>query len=399
LIRSSLPASGLRGSWLRGIDSPALTCAVTLIAYAIFVAARLANHESDPSIFVVAGDGFSNPTEAPDTLTVLPDSAGYDGQFFYRLALDPFTSVQKDHGITLDAPAWRQQRIFYPLLVWCLARGDPARTAIWMIGVNLVALALVGWLAGHLAQLLGRHAAAGLPVAFYPGFLYSLSRDLAEPVTASLVLLGIALFLRGRHAGAALATSLAVLTRETSLLVPAGMGIGLLWQAWRARGEARWQTALYYLAPLFVYVGVQVLLARVWGQLPAGYGDFQLPFAGIWEFVSANSAPQNRHQRVMLFDFVFVVGFSFAVARATIAARGLEALKISCLLYGVLAVCLSGVVWSTDLAFLRALTEYWLLGAVLVVAVGRSQPRLWWSVCAATALIWLVVYRTRTHWI
>jgi hypothetical protein len=396
LIRIPLPAP-----WLRGIDRPAFTCAVTLVAYGIFVAARLANLESDPSAFVVAGDRVSNPAEVPAALTVLPDSMGYDGQAFYRLALDPFTTVDEDYGITLGDPAWRQQRILYPLLVWCIAQGDPAQTAIWLIGVSLAALGAVGWLAGDLARLLGRHAATGLPVAFYPGFLYSLSRDLAEPLTAALVLLGIAFFLRGRHARAALATSLAVLARETSLLVPAGMGIVLLWRSMRGRGEERWPTALLYLAPLLVYLGAQLLLARVWGSLPVLHGaqDFQLPFSGIWEFLSVSVPPQDRHQRLMLVNFVFMVCFSCAVVRASVIVKGLEALKISWLLYAVLAMSFTTIIWATEIEFLRALNEYWLLGAVLVVAVGGSQPRFWWSCCLATATIWLMVYGTRTHWI
>jgi hypothetical protein len=396
LIRASIPAA-----WVRGIDSPALPCALTLAAYAIFVALRISNLDSDPSAFVVAGDRYANPAETPEVLAVLSDSSGYDGQFFYRLALDPFTRVEKEHGITLDVPAWRQQRILYPLLVWTFARGDPERSAVWMIGLNLIALGAVGWLSGDLAQKLGRHAAAGLLIAFYPGLLYSLSRDLAEPVTAAWVLLGVAFFLRGRHTLAAFATCLAVLTRETSLLVPAGMGMVVLLRGLRGRGDASWPMSLVYCAPLLVYALVQSWLVGVWGQLPTGFGSgvIGVPFAGMWDSLAASFPPQDRHQRLMLVNFAFMGCFSLAALGSALAVEGLEALKFSWLLYALLALSLGAGNWVTELEFLRALNEYWLLGALLVIAAGQGRPRLWWISCAATATVWLMVYQTRTHWI
>ena len=40
-------------------------------------------------------------------------SPGYDGQFFYRLALRPWTQTRTEFGITFDEPAYRQQRLVY----------------------------------------------------------------------------------------------------------------------------------------------------------------------------------------------------------------------------------------------------------------------------------------------
>jgi hypothetical protein len=39
--------------------------------------------------FAVAGDRFVDPALTPDRLPVTAESGGYDGQFVYRLALEP----------------------------------------------------------------------------------------------------------------------------------------------------------------------------------------------------------------------------------------------------------------------------------------------------------------------
>lgn len=92
---------------------------------------------------MVAGDQFVQVAAAPAGLLVT-HGPGYDGQFFYRLALRPWTHQRTEFGITLDQPAYRQQRIVYPLLTFILARGAPPATAWALLGCNLAAAAALG---------------------------------------------------------------------------------------------------------------------------------------------------------------------------------------------------------------------------------------------------------------
>ena len=105
------------------LDAPSLSLGLSAAAYMVFVLLRLRAHGYDPSYFVTAGDQFVDVARAPGSLSILKNSSGYDGQFYYRLALDPFTGRQTDFGITLDLPETRQSRIVYPLLVWLLSPG------------------------------------------------------------------------------------------------------------------------------------------------------------------------------------------------------------------------------------------------------------------------------------
>src|SRR5439155_6410095 len=141
---------------------------------------RLARNDWDPSRFVVAGDKRADPATVPDELHVVRRATGYDGQFFYRLALNPFTHRETEHGITFDAAPARHQRILYPLIVWALARTHIASVPWLLIGVTVAAYAGLGFVGGLLAETLGRRALWGLAVPLYPGFIVSLALDLAE---------------------------------------------------------------------------------------------------------------------------------------------------------------------------------------------------------------------------
>src|SRR6478735_8050720 len=105
--------------------SPLAVALLVLLAATLFAGARLASHDGDPSAFIVAGDRVTRPSEAPD-LTVRHDDLGYDGQYFHRLARNPFSRDAREFGTRLDRPAFRQQRIGYPLVVWLVTGGRAA---------------------------------------------------------------------------------------------------------------------------------------------------------------------------------------------------------------------------------------------------------------------------------
>ena len=151
----------------------------------------------------MAGDASCDPGRVPPSLTVQPPSPGYDGQWYYRLALDPFLTQASDHGVHLPSPPYQQQRLLYPLIVRLLSLGRPSLVPPLLILVNFLALCPLGWVGGAYSQSLGRHALWGIAFALYPGFLLSLSRDLTEVLEVSLLLSGLLLLRRQRHFWAA----------------------------------------------------------------------------------------------------------------------------------------------------------------------------------------------------
>ena len=66
------------------------------------------------------------------------EKIGYDGQFFFYAAQDPFG--RKGAARNMDSPSYRYQRMFFPLLLNLLYGGDKDSIAHWMAGLNLAAV-------------------------------------------------------------------------------------------------------------------------------------------------------------------------------------------------------------------------------------------------------------------
>ena len=72
---------------------------------------------------MVIGDYFQAPQIWTSQTLIHRGSVGYDGQFYYYIAHDPFILGQSYNHI--DFPAYRYQRIIYPLTAWLLSFGQP----------------------------------------------------------------------------------------------------------------------------------------------------------------------------------------------------------------------------------------------------------------------------------
>src|ERR1700758_5508700 len=104
-------------------EAPGLStsCAVLLavvLGYGLLTLPILARNGFDPSVFIHAGDRFVDPAHLESPIIVKLHADGYDGQFYYRMALAPLRMQQAALGIRFDSPRWRVQRIVYPLLAW-----------------------------------------------------------------------------------------------------------------------------------------------------------------------------------------------------------------------------------------------------------------------------------------
>jgi hypothetical protein len=373
------------------LDRRWMVMLVTFVFALTFSVVRLQGLGGGPASFVVAGDQFVRPAAAPAGLPVT-DGPGYDGQFFYRLGLRPWTQARTEFGITFDEPAYRQQRIVYPLLGFVVARGGPAATAWALLGWNIAAAAALGWLGAALARRRTRHALWGLAFAAYPGFVLVLARDLAELLAAVLLLAGILALDRQRPVLAAATLTLAGLTRESTLVMP--LALAVLWAVdaiWRRStvavlpGRPAWTAstasdrsrvqAVTFAVPLGITLAWQLVLWRAWGVAPLAQGSERLglPFAGIWDFTRGAFQFGAFPLVVQLAELVFVVAAALATAWSLSCSRALAHEKLAWVLGVLVAVLLSRSVWVEDWAFLRALAEPYLLGTL--VLLGRPDRR------------------------
>ena len=362
---------------------------VVLVAFALvvgFVLVRLVLATSVAG-FTVAGDRFVDPALTPDRLPVTQESGGYDGQFVYRLALEPWTQQRTDYGITLDNPAYRQQRIATPALAWAVGLLPGVSTALALLLVNVAALTVAAAFAVRLAVALGRHPVAGLVLAVPAGMPISLGRDLTEPVAWAAVLAGLWYARQQRWPATAAALTVAVLARETSLVVVAGLAAAQLWRL--LSGDPRGNRgALAWLAvPAVTAVAWQLVLLRAWGVLPVRSGG-TTSFAGqpvlrVLDTLAAGVPGPPVLTAVVTAERVGVLAlFGYAaVALATRRAGATGGEAVAWALSVLMALAVAG--WTSDVQFLRAANEAIGLSVLVALSDRRSRAGRWALLLAA----------------
>ncbi|MGI8438368.1 MAG: AZOBR_p60025 family cell surface glycopolymer formation protein [Chthoniobacterales bacterium] len=375
--------------YLRRLNSPWVVAFLVGILFASVLFIRLRRVHFDVSRLVVAGDRFCDPAQVPLGLFVFRGSPGYDGQFYYRLALNPFTHARTDFGITLDTPNYRQQRVFFSLLAWVVSLGQPRLVPMAMLAINFAALIALGWMGAALAQSFNLSAFWGIFVALQPAYYYILTRDLVEILEIALILGSLLLLRKGRSGFATMALTLAVMTRETALLVAIAAFLAYIVQRWKG-GDGivvRWP---YFAVPILAFLSWQLVLRYNWGASPQGAASSAMigfPFFAPWQLLVQSSQfrdlPQARTFLQVLFLAVFAVGVVSHVP-TTVAPR---LVIFSCLLYGALAVSLNQEIWVEDWAFFRATSQFCALGTIVLIGSRWITKVVF---LGASALLWLL---------
>lgn len=237
--------------------------------YVLLIGLEFLIYHHPPIYYVHIGPRFvlHNPRAKP----------GYDGQFYYQIARDPLHAAP-----FLDKPAYRYQRIVYPLLVAALSLGQAWLIPGMLLLVNFVSIVLGTEVIARL--LIKKDLSPWYSLAFglYFGQATAFLFDVTEPLTYFLVCLGLLLLLQKRATWAAILWGLAVLSRETALLFPLGYIAMYLYQR-------RWQDAsrfvLLSLVPTVAWYFIVGLYFHTSGLSGAPLFE-RIPFEGLFYFSS-----------------------------------------------------------------------------------------------------------------
>jgi hypothetical protein len=358
--------------WRDGLDQPTAVAAVVALLGLLFVLARV-HH---------AGTGLEEWFLA------------YDGQYYFHLAHRPF-AFDADMARLIEWPAYRHQRLLYPVLVWALSVGQPDLIPLMMVVVNLLFLCGMAWLAAGLAQSSGRHAFWGLFIPLYPGFLLVLTRDLAEIVAVTFLLAAVHQVRRGSHVGTAACFTCAALTRETTLLCAA------CWLLWLTLSHRRrsWVHCATAALPFVVWLGWQLAIRTAYGEfgaLPRGGGlpNLGRPLVGVLSFVAKCWQSPGIWQQLWLVEIGVLVVLAAGALVGWRAVPGWPLEKIAWPAYLVMMLCLTRAVWVEDWAFLRVGSEFAVLGALLIY----RKPSLPGVVALSSwVVLWLQYFGFATH--
>lgn len=369
--------------------------ALTAAAFVVLAALRwLVAAHRDITRWILAERPFADPATVPHGLHVAAQN-GYDGQFYYRIALDPLDLHRTAHGITLDS-AERLGRIGYPALAWVVSLGGRPGLVPWaLVVVNILALVAIAWVGALLAADSGRSPWWGLAFSGFCAFEFSFARDLCEPTAAAFALAALLALRRRRFLGAALLFTAAGLCRETALIYVGG------WLAYRAYAVLRRRRPvgapdLAWLVPLAGFGAWQLIVAGSYGRLPltaASGPNESLPFVGLVVGV---------HHLLLGHDALEVLGlFHLAVLAVVLAltalvvrdARNPTAERVMWVVAVAFSTCIGWAVWAGG-DDLRAFSELWFL-SVLVLLGAPSRLRVRTVVAVVAAGTWLV---GAAHW-
>jgi hypothetical protein len=392
------------GSRLTRLDRPAAAALTALAGWTAFVTARLAGWaHGQLSLFIQSGTYYSHPTlmfPRPHHVR----GKGYDGQFYYRFAFNPFNWHSTAYGITIDH-AYRYTRIGYSVAAWLLSGfGHGRLLPVVLVLVNLACVAAMGWLGAVFARDAGRHALWGLLFAAYFGLVISVGRDTSEPLADACLLGGLLAYRRSRYLLAAALVSYAVFTNEPVLVLPVALALTRLWQLLRRRVTLGLPD-LAWAAPGLLYLllqGVQRLVVHGQaGGVADASANLTWPFGalvpGLRRDVDRVSLTHLGTYDYNLVEFAAIALFilaACAVLRST-AAPAHERLAFAGFVLLELVIA-SSQFWYSVFGDGRTFIDAYLMAVVLLVAApGRVVTGRRLGVLAAVAVAALVIVARR----
>jgi hypothetical protein len=302
----------------------------------------------------------------------LAKTYGYDGQFFYRLALGPANFHHTAYGIRMDRP-YRFMRIGYPALTWVVSAGQHVLVPVMLVVVNVAAIGVMGYLGGVFAKQSGRHALAGLMLAGYFGIITSLSRDTAEPLAAACLLAALLAVRARRPVLAAALLAFGALTRETVMVAVAAIAIARV-LAIVMRRQRPGREDLSWLLPSVVFAVWQVVMKAAIGRFPlladsdrnAGT-PFIAPVKALAHNLGRVSLNLFDEHDLWLLELAILIAFAVAALLSLRSTRAPVHERLAFVLYLVEICVVTPSTWNSTDADLRSFIEVYLLAVIILL--------------------------------
>ncbi len=386
-LDSSLGRQAARPRWrqltetvITRTNRPTIVGLAVLLAATGFVVARWdlwARRSIDR--FIMIGQNFANPARLPSGMPIRP-KYGYDGQFFYRLAINPVNFSHTAYGVTMDQ-AYRFMRIGYPVITWLVSFGQQALVPYMLVAVNIAALGALGYLGAVIARQGGRHAAWGLLLPGYFGLVTSLSRDTAEPVAAAFLVAGLLTLRARRPVTASLLLAFAALTRETAMVAVAAIAIVRLAGLLRRRNRLGREDIAWVL-PAVAFAGWQGIVYAFSGAVPL-FGDtgrnagtpLVAPIIAIGHNLSRLDLTGYNAADVWLAELAVLLVFAAAALRSMRTSLAPRHERLALVLYLVEICVVTPDTWNSLSADLRSFVEVYLLAVILLLSRPRGPAR------------------------
>ena len=387
VAHANAPGEGGRqgpGSLLTRTDRPIVPGLIALLAALAFALVRWQTWaKGDISRFILVGRHFATVPRLPHDIAVSP-TFGYDGQFFYRLALNPVNFSHIAYGIRVDQP-YRYMRIGYPWLAWLVSLGQHVVVPVVLVAINIVAIGAMGYLGGMFAQQGGRHALAGLALPAYFGLITSVSRDTAEPLAAACLLAGLLAIRARRPVLAGLLLAYGALTRESVMVAVAALAIVQVIGVIRGRRSARpARDDLAWALPAAAFAAWQVAVKVAVGSFPLlvdGGDNTGSAFITPLKAVEHNLRHVNLHHfeqyDLWFLELGILVLISIAALLSWRSTNAPAHERLAFVLYLIQVCVVSPSTWYSLDADLRSFVEVYLMAVIILLGTPLHRLRSW----------------------
>ena len=274
----------------------------------------------------------------------MPDSVGYDSQYYAEIALRP-NPRDPELRKAVDGLPYRARRILFPAAAWLLGGGDPARVLNIFALENIVcwfllAALLLRWLPPVSWGNCMRWAAVLLSF----GLTFSVARALLDGPSLLLIAAAMALVEARRPWLAALVLGVSGLGKDTNVLAAAGM------RPPEHLDERDWGSWLARCALVLLPLAAWMLCLRAWIGRGDDMGDarnFAPPFAAFAEKLqqSVSQLIAEGYPSLAKYDLLVMAGLLAQFFFFAFRQRWREPWWRLGATYAVLMAFLGGAVW------------------------------------------------------
>jgi hypothetical protein len=348
--------------------------AATVAGVAMIPTLRAADWSLTALPRVGADTGMGTAARAVDPGFHTVHHAGYDGQFYWGIGVDPLASGHVHHFF--DKASYRYGHPLYGWLGWLFSADQAHAVPLALAAIGLGSLFVAATAAAALGFGRGRFGWEGLFVALNPGLISSAAHDLAEPLATALLLGAFAAYARDRRALAWTCLALLPLSKEPLVVVLFAVVVWELVERRRRR------------AALFATAGIPALLWWTYARIHLGAwftsGDTALgePLAG-WRRTLFHGRHAGATGAIAVTIMIALLILLILLALAALRALRLRGpVDLTYLALAAIAACLAPnatVAFSTALrntAFLLALVPFVFASASLLPAPENRSSSL-----------------------
>ena len=354
---------------------------VAMLLMIVLITGRFLASGYDFSYFFVAGTDFVDATKTT-TPIIIQQGQGYDGQFFYRYALNPFDFAETNYGIKVDLVPYRMQRIGYPLLVWIFSLGGNAVLVPFiLVFVNMLAFLGILFFTQRFIKFSKGLEMQGMMAFFLFGIYMSIARDLSEVTELFFFLGAVCYYFNKEIEKFSLLAVMTVLCRETSLIALAPFI--LIGSFNTIQYSKKYLNLFWFSLPVVIYLFWKWFIGTHTEseQLINGSGNLGMPFAGLWAGFLGNldiSTTKNKLQLLFwILYFVwqcwFIIKVISCISKNKQQNRRLwKPLSIIYISWLIFALFLSAAVYVDDWSFVRVFSLWNMTGILILIASRQS---------------------------